>query len=206
MRQVKTTNIILIPSYETQIRLNSIVINILNVAKTDNTTFNLNKEECNIHDIVSEPVNDYRYVFKTDGNLKNKNIQFEVSESSEKSVRANVGRIRIYEVLINLFKNSVEFIQSIGTVTVQVTVVDRHYLDEISPVINHDCETLAKHDDKRYNDKFILIQIKDDGKGIDKYILSKLFNKFVSTVDNHIGLGLYVSKYTVEYHGGRIWA
>ena len=187
-------------------RLNSIVINILNVAKIDNTTFNLNKDECNIYDIVSEAVNDYRYVFKTDYNPKNKNIQFEVSESSEKSARANVDRIRIYEVLTNLFNNSVEFIQSIGTITVQVTVVDKYYLDEINQVKSHDYESLKKHDDKYDNDKFILVQIKDDGKGIDKYVLSKLFNKFVSTVDNHIGLGLYVSKYIVESHRGRIWA
>ncbi len=140
-------------------RLNSIVINILNVAKIDNTTFNLNKEECKIYDIVSEAINDYRCVFKPDDNLKNKNIQFEVSDSSEKSVRANVDRIRIYEVLANLFNNSVEFIQSIGTVVVvQVTVVDRHCLDEISQVKSHEYdeyETLAKPDDKHDNDKFI---------------------------------------------------
>jgi signal transduction histidine kinase len=166
----------------------------------------LNKVECNIYDIVSEAVDDYRYVFKTDDNLKNKNIQFEVSESCEKSVRANVDRIRIYEVLTNLFNNSVEFIQSIGIVTVQVTVVDRHYLDKINQVKSHDYESLNKHDHKHDTDNFILIQIKDDGKGIDKYVLSKLFNKFVSTVDNHIGLGLYVSKYIIESHGGRIWA
>ncbi|TVP41315.1 hypothetical protein [Candidatus Nitrosocosmicus arcticus] len=39
---------------------------------------------------------------------------------------------------------------------------------------------------------------------MDKNVLSKLFNKFVSTVDNHIGLGLYVSKYIADSHGGRI--
>ena len=108
-----------------------------------------------------------------------------MAESSVKSVRANVDRIRIYEVLTNLFNNSVEFIESIGTVTVQVTVVDRHYLDKINQVKSHDYESLNKHDHKHDTDNFILIQIKDDGKGIDKYILSKLSNKFVSTVDNH---------------------
>jgi signal transduction histidine kinase len=113
-------------------RLNSIVMNILNVAKIDNTTFNLNKEECKIYDIVSEAINNYRRVFKTDDNLKNKNIQFEVSDSYEKSVMAIVDRIQIYEVLTNLFNNSVEFIQSIDT------VVDRHYLDEISQVKSHE--------------------------------------------------------------------
>jgi signal transduction histidine kinase len=187
-------------------RLNSIVMNILNVAKIDNTTFNLNKEECNIHNLVQEAVDDYRYVFKANDHLKNKNIQFKVSESSEKSTIANVDRIRIYEVLTNLFNNSVEFIQSNGTITVQVTVVDEHNLDEENQVQSQDYEGSKRLDHKHDNDKFILVQIKDDGKGIDKYVLSKLFNKFVSTVDNHIGLGLYVSKYIIESHGGRIWA
>lgn len=143
-------------------------------------------------------------MFKTDDNLKNKNIQFEVSESCEKSVRANVDRIRIYEVLTNLFNNSVKFIQSLGTITVQVTVVDRHFLNEINQVKRHEYESLEKRGDKHDNDKFILVQIKDDGKGIDKHVLSKLFNKFVSTVYNHIGLCLYVSKHIIESHGGRI--
>jgi signal transduction histidine kinase len=94
-------------------------LNILNVAKTDSTTFNLNKDECNIHDIVFDPVNDYRYVFKIDDNLKNKNIQFDMSESSENRC-TNIDGIRIYEVLTNLFNNSVEFIQSNGMITVQL--------------------------------------------------------------------------------------
>ncbi len=187
-------------------RSNSIVINILNVAKIDNATFNLNKEETNMYEIVSEAVNDYRNVPKIDNNLKNKNIHFEVAESSVKSVRVHVDRIRIYEALTNLFNNSVEFIHSIGIVTVQVTVVDRHYLDKINQVKSHDYESLNKYDHKHDTDNFILIQIKHNGKGIDKYALSKLFNKFVSTVDNHIGLGLYVSKYIIESHGGGIWA
>jgi signal transduction histidine kinase len=79
----------------------------------------LNKDEYNIQDIVFNPVNDYRSVFKIDDNLKNKNIQFDMSESSENRC-TNVDRIRIYEVLTNLFNNSVEFIQSNGMIAVQL--------------------------------------------------------------------------------------
>jgi hypothetical protein len=77
----------------------------------------LNKDEYNVHDIVFDPVNDYRSVFKIDDNLKNKNIQFDMSESSENRC-TNVDRIRIYEVLTYLFNNSVEFIQSNGMIAV----------------------------------------------------------------------------------------
>jgi len=96
--------------------------------------------------------------------------------------------------------------QSTGTITVHIAIVNRYYLDEKNQIKSHDYKSLKKPYDRHDNDKFILVQIKDDGKGIDKCVLSKLFNKFVSTVDNHIGLGLYISKYIIESHGGRIWA
>ncbi|WP_222424768.1 hypothetical protein [Candidatus Nitrosocosmicus arcticus] len=75
-----------------------------------------------------------------------------MSESTEKSIKANVDRIRIYEVLTNIFNNSVELIESIGASKVQVTVVDRHYLNKISQVKSHDYENLIKHYDTHDND------------------------------------------------------
>ncbi|HYO06520.1 MAG TPA: HAMP domain-containing sensor histidine kinase, partial [Phototrophicaceae bacterium] len=48
--------------------------------------------------------------------------------------------------------------------------------------------------------------IKDNGEGIDKEILPRLFTKFVSKSFQGTGLGLYISKSIVEAHGGQIWA
>jgi signal transduction histidine kinase len=55
------------------------------------------------------------------------------------------------------------------------------------------------------------ISIKDQGVGIDKQDIAKLFQKFsrinnpLSNTVNGTGLGLYFSKKIVELHGGRIW-
>ncbi|HET8793563.1 MAG TPA: ATP-binding protein [Nitrososphaeraceae archaeon] len=59
----------------------------------------------------------------------------------------------------------------------------------------------TKNDNKR---DFVSVKIKDNRKGIDNEILSHLFEKFVSKAEfGGIGLGLYISKNIVEYHGGK---
>jgi signal transduction histidine kinase len=59
---------------------------------------------------------------------------------------------------------------------------------------------------RTYNDKQVLVSIKDDGVGIDNTIMPRLFSKFVTKSENGIGLGLYISKSIIEAHGGKIWA
>jgi len=54
--------------------------------------------------------------------------------------------------------------------------------------------------------KYVVISIRDSGKGIDKEILPKLFTKFTTMSEKGIGLGLYIAKSIIEAHSGRIWA
>ncbi len=52
----------------------------------------------------------------------------------------------------------------------------------------------------------IFVTVKDDGKGIDKEIMPKLFTKFVTKSFQGTGLGLYISKKIIEAHGGNLSA
>ena len=58
----------------------------------------------------------------------------------------------------------------------------------------------------------ILVKVKDEGIGIPKEELPKLFKKFhrvgdYTTAESQgTGLGLYISRALVELHHGRIWA
>ena len=54
----------------------------------------------------------------------------------------------------------------------------------------------------------VLISIRDDGKGIPKEVLDRIFDPFVTTkkVGEGTGLGLSITYGIVEQHGGRIWA
>ena len=50
----------------------------------------------------------------------------------------------------------------------------------------------------------LLLEIQDDGVGVDPVVLDRVFDPFVSTKREGVGLGLVNTKATVERHGGRI--
>jgi signal transduction histidine kinase len=51
----------------------------------------------------------------------------------------------------------------------------------------------------------VFVKISDSGPGIDKEVLPKLFNKFITGSPSGTGLGLYICKNITEAHGGNIW-
>jgi signal transduction histidine kinase len=54
--------------------------------------------------------------------------------------------------------------------------------------------------------KEAIINVNDNGQGIDPDMLPKLFSKFATNSFSGTGLGLFISKSIVEAHGGKIWA
>jgi signal transduction histidine kinase len=89
-----------------------------------------------------------------------------------------IDRIRITQVISNLLGNAIKFTES-GQI--RITIED--------------------------NVDSVKISVSDEGKGIDPALMSKLFDKFVSSSEKGgAGLGLYVSRGIIEAHGGRIWA
>jgi len=52
----------------------------------------------------------------------------------------------------------------------------------------------------------VVVAIRDSGVGVDEAALQRLFEHFVSTKPQGLGLGLVISRSIVEAHGGRIWA
>ena len=92
----------------------------------------------------------------------------------------SVDPIQIQQVFINLILNAVEAMegsQMLPLVKVRAAVTDQ-------------------------ND--MLIQVIDNGPGVDDK--EKIFDAFVTTKENGMGIGLAVSRSIVEAHGGRIWA
>lgn len=53
---------------------------------------------------------------------------------------------------------------------------------------------------------YIMISIKDSGKGIDQNDLDKIFRPFYTTKAQGTGLGLSLAHRIIEAHGGSIWA
>ncbi|MBN1125834.1 MAG: PAS domain-containing protein [Sedimentisphaerales bacterium] len=92
-------------------------------------------------------------------------------------------RDRIIQVLTNLIGNAIKFIPVNGTIEVNVVESDQE----------------------------VEITVKDDGPGLAREEMEKIFDRFVQihqiagAGEHGTGLGLAITKELVEMHGGRIW-
>jgi len=84
-------------------------------------------------------------------------------------------RYRITQVISNIINNAIKFTEQ-GSISIEGTMGNSE----------------------------LTIKITDTGKGIDKEIVNRLFDKFVSRSEQGTGLGLFISKNIMESHGGKI--
>jgi signal transduction histidine kinase len=101
-------------------------------------------------------------------------------------VEADKGRIT--QVISNLLNNAIKFTnEDSRTIFIDVSTKQQIHNNSI--------------------DKKVIVSIRDNGAGIDRDILPRLFTKFASKSEiGGTGLGLFISKSIVEAHGGEIWA
>ena len=158
-------------------RLQRLTEDILDVTRIDSKTLKLNKQSIIIAETIREMVQDYSGEIRNYG--KSVVISFSCSKELEStSIIADENRVK--QVICNLIDNAIKFTQK-GEITISIEI------------------------DYKYNQ--IVVKVRDTGKGIDSYILPKLFNKFVTKSDSGgTGLGLYICNGIIEAHHGMIWA
>ena len=114
-----------------------------------------------------------------------KNIQFQFKKGSESPIYVFADKNKIYQVIVNILSNATKY----GKIDGQITA------------------SIYKMEDEK-----ILIEIGDDGIGIDEEHLPRLFERFYRTDDARAreiggtGLGLAICKHIIEAHGETIHA
>jgi two-component system, LuxR family, sensor kinase FixL len=92
---------------------------------------------------------------------------------------ALVDRVQVQQVLLNLIRNAVEAMEDRDIRELSVGTVVR--------------------------DGIVLVSVADTGGGISPEIEAKLFQPFVTTKPEGMGIGLSVCRTIVEAHGGQLW-
>lgn len=105
-----------------------------------------------------------------------KNVSY--SFSVQNNIIVNMDYNRIKQVIINVIKNAVEACRESNGMVTTTAFTEEDYL---------------------------IIVVKDNGIGMDKFVLDNILVPFYTTKDNGTGLGVSLSKEILEAHGGKIF-
>lgn len=159
-----------------------VVNDVLEMSRIETGTINLEEKECCIRDIIDA------VVLISGENSRKKNQQFIVNLSELKYPYVWCDSLRVKEILANLLENAVNYTPPEGRIEL---TVKQHPADK-----------------EGYAD--LEIRVKDNGCGMEKAFVEKLFQPFTreqsATVSglNGTGLGLAIIKRYVDAMGGTI--
>jgi PAS domain S-box-containing protein len=95
----------------------------------------------------------------------------------KKEINISCDWILLRRALLNLVQNSVEAFEDNGEITVAL----------------------------RINEQKALVSVSDNGPGIEKPAISKIYKPYYSTKNSGTGLGLFITREVVRAHGGRLY-
>jgi two-component system sensor kinase FixL len=104
-------------------------------------------------------------------------VQLELDPAAD---RVLVDRIQIQQVLVNLIRNAIDAMMETSVRCLALRTA-------------------------RDGEGFVEVVIEDTGSGISEAIAAQLFQPFVTSKQNGMGIGLSICRTIIEAHGGRIW-
>jgi two-component system sensor kinase FixL len=105
-------------------------------------------------------------------------VRFELDQRADLVL---VDKVQVQQVLINLMRNAIEAM-------------------EAEPRRELTVRSAPEEGD------MVMVSVADTGSGLDEKMQAQLFQPFVTTKAQGMGIGLSISRNIVEAHGGRIWA
>jgi len=128
---------------------------------------------------VERLIRDCRILLETEANHHRVQLKLDVAPGLP---NVRVDAVLIQQVVFNLARNGIEAINDSNSAKRQLSV---HAFQE--------------------NDGEIVIAVSDTGKGVSEDVREKLFDPFVSTRKQGLGIGLSLCRSVVDRHGGRVW-
>ncbi|MDQ3835964.1 MAG: HAMP domain-containing histidine kinase, partial [Thermoproteota archaeon] len=157
-------------------RLERLSSDVLETARIESQSMRLNKELFSLKEVISNLIRD------AISQIDNQDITIQYNP---KDIVVDADKGRISEVISNILDNAIKFTRE-GKIIISTDISSK----QAAACSNNEA----------------IVQIRDEGTGIDSQITSRLFTKFATNSDKGTGLGLYISKSIVEAHGGRVWA
>ena len=105
-------------------------------------------------------------------------VQFQFNPGTDLVI---ADRVQVQQVVLNLIRNAMDAME---------TSQNRELIVSIAPA----------------DDGLVKISVADSGSGIAPEIAEQLFQPFITTKRQGMGVGLSISRAIVEAHNGRIWA
>lgn len=176
-------------------RLTDLISDLLDLSKIETGKVKIEKSFVKMEEIITEALSPLNILAKG----KSVKLGYEISEDVE-VIQCDTQKM--VQVFINLVSNAIKYTPEGGDIMVSVKVLKA--LEEIPDSVRD-----GKYQEGK--DKFILVNVKDSGIGIDKKDFPKLFKKF-GQLDSSLtrkpggtGLGLAICKELIGMHGGFIW-
>jgi two-component system, OmpR family, phosphate regulon sensor histidine kinase PhoR len=157
-------------------RMISIIEDLEAISKLESGELELRMERFSLYQLVMD-VFDYNEI-----RAKEKGISLTVGRNSNRETLVMADKQRIYQVLMNLVVNSINYSKKHGTTSINFYDMDN----------------------------LILVEVKDDGIGIESKELPRIFERFYrvdrsrSRDQGGTGLGLAIVKHIIEAHGQTI--
>jgi signal transduction histidine kinase len=96
---------------------------------------------------------------------------------------AHADRVQLQQVIVNLMLNAIEAMRDVSEASRRLLVRSRGH-----------------------SDAEVEVSVSDSGAGILPELLPRIFDSFVTSKADGMGLGLSISRTIIESHRGRIWA
>lgn len=158
-------------------RLQRLVYDLQELSRVEAGAYEMHLQAINVQDLIDDAASRLRRQYEDKGVELSSNVPEDLPQ-------VRVDKYRIDQVMINLLGNALQYTPSGGKVNISAAQQNGE----------------------------ILISIRDTGMGISSEHLPMLFTRFYrvdksrSRAGGGSGIGLTISKFFVEAHGGRIWA